>query len=285
MNDGVTGRVRGFSMRDGAELSYRHWAVPDARGAVVAIHGIRSHAGWYTGSCAHMASAGYEVAFLDRRGAGLNRASRGDVVDCRVWVDDLREFVADVRRRLGDRPVHLQAVSWGAKLACATLIEHDDLVDSLVLVAPGLVSKVDVTLGVKLRTAAALVVHPRRLFDVPLTDARLFTDNPDRIAWIEDDPLSLRKCTARFLYQTRRLDRFVRRHARRLRVPALMMLAGRDRIVDNAAVRRLFDTFASRPKEVILYEQAAHTLEFEPDPTPVFNDMVAWLDARRADHG
>ena len=164
-------------------------------------------------------------------------------------------------------------------------LEHPDLVDSLMLVAPGLVSKVDVSLGVKLRTAAALVLNSRKLFDIPLTDARLFTDNPDRIAWIENDPLSLRECTARFFCQTHRLDRFVRRHAGRLRVPTLMMLAGRDRIVDNDAVRMLFEAFASRPKEVIMYEDAAHTLEFEPEPTHVFNDMVTWLEARSTHHG
>lgn len=272
-------------MRDGAELHYRHWGVRSPRGALVAVHGIQSHSGWYTASCAHAASAGYDVVFPDRRGAGLNKASRGDVTDYRVLVDDLCEFVADVRRRLGSLPVHLAAVSWGAKLACAALILKPGLVDSLMLVAPGLVSKVDVSFRVKLRMAAALVFNPRRLFDIPLADARLFTDNPERIDFIENDPLSLRRCTARFLYQTWRLDRLVRRRADELRVPTLMMLAGRDPIVDNDAVRTLFGDFASAPREIVVYERAAHTLEFEPTPVHVFDDMVKWLNARSGIRG
>jgi len=267
-------------MRDGAELYWRHWETRAPRGAIVAVHGIRSHSGWYTLSCAHLASAGYDVVFPDRRGSGLNRTFRGDLTRWQVLVDDLREFVASVRRRLGDLPVHLEAISWGAKLACATLILHPDLADSLVLVAPGLAAKVDVSLAVKLETAAALLVNRRKLFDVPLGDARLFTANPDHIAYIERDALSLRKCTARFLRETRKLDRFVRRRAGRLRVPILMMLAGRDRIVDNEKVRTLFERFASRPKELILYPDAEHTLEFESDVKPILADMVKWLDER-----
>ena len=285
MDERSEGRLRGLAMRDGAELSYRHWEVADPHGAVVAIHGIQSHSGWYTASCAHLAAAGYEVVFCDRRGSGRNEASRGDVTDYHVFIDDLCEFVADVRRRVGQRPVHLEAISWGAKLACATLIEQPNLVDSLMLVTPGLVSKVDVSMAQKLQTAAALTFNPCKLFDIPLADARLFTETPERIEYIETDPLSLRKCTARFLYQTRRLDRFVRRHARELKVPLLMMLAGRDRIVDNDAVRTLFDAFASDPKKMVTYDDAAHTLEFEPQPDAVFNDMVAWLNARGTTHG
>jgi alpha-beta hydrolase superfamily lysophospholipase len=274
------GTIRSFEMRDGAGLCWRHWETPNPRGAVVAIHGIQSHSGWYTASSAHMARAGYDVSFLDRRGSGLNKASRGDVTDWQVFADDLREFALQTRRRLGNVPLHLVAISWGTKLAVASLIQHDEIADSAMLMGPALVPRVDVSFGVKLRTAVALVRRPRKLFDIPLVDPRLFTDNPDRIATIENDPLSLRRCTARFLYQTKRLDRFVARHAHEMRTPALMMLSGRDRIVDNDASRKLFEKFGSATKEVIMYEDAAHTLEFEPDPKPVFADMVRWLDAR-----
>ena len=272
------GAVRTWGMRDGARLHYRHWNAEAPRGAVVAIHGIQSHGGWYVASCAHLAAAGYEVWFLDRRGSGLNTFGRGDVRDYRVFVDDLCEVLTEVRRRVAGEPVHLEAISWGSKLACATLILHPELADSLMLLGPALVPRVDVSFADKLRVAASLVTNPTRLFDVPLNDARLFTANPERIAYIENDALSLRKCTARFLYQTRRLDRFVRRNARKMRTPTLLMLAGHDPIVDNDAVRRLFEEFALPRKEVIIYDEAHHTLEFEPDPGRVFEDMVRWLD-------
>ncbi len=48
------------------------------RGELVFIHGIQSHAGWYEYSCTRFSQAGYRVSFLDRRGAGMNAAARGD---------------------------------------------------------------------------------------------------------------------------------------------------------------------------------------------------------------
>ena len=44
---------------------------------IVYLHGIQSHGGWYEGSCAHLAAAGFPVYFLDRRGSGLNEQDRG----------------------------------------------------------------------------------------------------------------------------------------------------------------------------------------------------------------
>jgi acylglycerol lipase len=272
-------------MRDGAELAWRHWEVRAPRGVVVGVHGIRSHSGWYTGSCGQLASAGYEVVFADRRGAGLNRSFRGDVSDWRVLADDLAEFVESVRRRLAGVPVHLEAISWGARLACAGCILHPEMADSLALVTPGLAAKTDMSFRAKLGVAAACLVNPRRLFDVPLSNARLFTANPDRVAWIDRDELSLTKCTARFLRETRKLERFVRRHAEKLGTPVLMMLAGRDRIVDNDGARGTFDRFGSRLKEVKVYPDAEHTLEFEENPKPIFDDMAKWLDERSRKSG
>jgi len=278
VSEADAGQIGTLAMRDGAELHYRHYAASHPRGVVVAVHGIRSHSGWYVASCAHLARAGFEVFFPDRRGSGLNRHARGDVTHAETFIDDLAEVVAEVRRRLPGVPVHLEAISWGAKLVCATLIRLRDLARSVMLVGPGLASRIDVTPGVKLRIALALAVKSTARFDVPLADARLFTDTPERVRYIADDPLSLRRCTARLLYATRRLDRFVRRHARALRTPMCVMLAGRDRIVDNAGVRRICGRFASQPVEIIEYPDAAHTLEFEPEPTAIFDDMVAWLE-------
>ena len=274
------GTIRSFAMRDGAELYYRHWPAASPRAIVVGIHGIQSHSGWYAPTCAQLAAAGYDTAFLDRRGSGMNKTQRGDATDWRVFADDLGEFIDDARRRLPGKPVHLVAVSWGAKLAVAACIRRPDLVDSLALVCPGLAPRVDVSFAGKLRVALALVTNPARLFDVPLGDARLFTDNPERVAFIENDPLSLRRVTARFLHTTHRLDAFVRDHAREMTTPTMLMLAGRDRIVDNERTRAFFERFASRSKDVILYPEAAHTLEFEPDPSAFRRDLARWLDER-----
>jgi alpha-beta hydrolase superfamily lysophospholipase len=56
------------------------------------------------------------------------------------------------------------------------------------------------------------------------------------------------------------------------------MLAGEDRIVDNARTLEYFRKLAAADRQVIEYPQGHHTLEFEPDPTRYALDLVAWLD-------
>ncbi len=58
----------------------------------------------------------------------------------------------------------------------------------------------------------------------------------------------------------------------------MLMLAGKDRILDNARTKAYFEKFASENKRLIVYPDAHHTLEFEPDPEPFINDLIAWLN-------
>src|SRR5262249_33119380 len=171
----------------------------------------------------------------------------------------------------------LVAVSWGGKLAVALEKFYPGLIAGMALLTPGLCPRVRPPFGQRLAIALARLVSPRRLFPIPLDDPELFTATPRWQAFIRDDPLSLRRATARFLVSSAFLDRALRLAPEEVRAPTLLMLAGRDRIIDNERTRAYFARFASADKQVIEYPEAHHTLEFEPDPTPVFADLARWL--------
>jgi acylglycerol lipase len=180
----------------------------------------------------------------------------------------------------GFSPPFLLAISWGGKLALTLERLHPGLTRGLVLVAPGLCPRVKPPLGQRLRIAWSRLLAPDRLFPIPLDDAELFTATPRWQSYIRDDPLSLRRATARLLVASVFLDIAARRSVGHVRVPVLLLLAGKDRIIDNARTRAYLQRLASADKEVIEYPEAHHTLEFEPDPTPVFADVAAWLEGK-----
>ncbi len=267
--------IETFTASDGYGLRYRHYAPQGTpRGRVVCLHGIQSHGGWYTGSCAYLAERGWDVAFLDRRGSGLNDRGRGDTAGSRRLLLDIAEFLSS---QPGPLPFVL-AISWGGKLAVALEGFRPGLTQGLVLVGPGLWPRVGPPLGQRLAIAFSRLAAPGRLFPIPLDDPQLFTATPARQAFIRDDPLSLRRATARLLVASVFLDRAARRAAPHVRVPTLLMLAGQDRIIDNARTRAWFEHLGSADRDVIEYPQAHHTLEFEPDPTAYFADLAGWLD-------
>lgn len=278
-------RIEFYTARDGRRLAARVWRTEELpRARVVFLHGITSHGGWYGQMASHLATAGFDVHFLDRRGSGLNAEQPGDVEDWRTWIDDVAVYLecgltTDATRSQPRRlPTVLCGISWGGKLAPAVARRHAALVDALALICPGIYSPF---LPRLIKRGILVVPAPdrlkRRRIRIPLRRPELFTDSPRWLEFIAQDPLALRKVTWRFAQADRQLTRFARQSAPFLNLPVLMMLAGRDRIVLNDRTRRFFEQVAGQHKTLVEYGGAAHTLEFERDPSTYFADLTHWL--------
>ncbi len=278
-------KIEHFRASDGYVFHYRHWkpalAVP--RGYVVSLHGIQSHSGWYEYSSRRLAESGYDVRFLDRRGSGMNECQRGHAPHYSRLMNDVAQFLAFVRHH-GDQhapgaPVILQAVSWGGKLAAAVAAARPELVDALALLYPGIHGKIRVRWHerILLRLAKSLGMTHKRV-PIPLDEPALFTDAPAWRQFIFDDPLMLHEATVGFLNASIDLDRAARLSVADIQCPTLLMLAGRDRIVDNDKTRQYFGRIAARRRVLYEYADAAHTLDFEPDRERIFDDLLEWLE-------
>lgn len=266
---------------DGYEIHVTVWPVLGTpRGRVVVLHGVQSHGGWYHRLGRTLAGAGYEAHFPDRRGSGANRADRGHAPSARRLLADLAEWLTTLRKREPAVPTALAGISWGGKLAIITAAEHPRLVDALALICPGLHSRVDVTRRERWEIALAWLTNRRKAFPIPLSDPALFTDSAEGQAFIASDNLSLHAGTAGLMAASFFIDRMVRRVPPKVHQPALLMLAGQDRIVNNALTLGYFESLATPDRELIVYPEAHHTLEFEADPERYALDLIEWLDSR-----
>jgi alpha-beta hydrolase superfamily lysophospholipase len=246
------------------------------RGRVVYLHGVQSHAGWYEHSCTRLAEAGFEVLFPDRRGSGMNNARRGDTPSFRGLLDDVAEFVKPDH----GRTTFIVAVSWGGKLATALASLHPDWLKGLALLCPGYFPRLHPPFLERLAIGVSRFTRPTRRFAIPLNHPELFTARPHWLEFLRNDALSLRQATARFMMESFRLDRFLRTVPAKVTTPVLLMLAERDRIIDNAKTRRFVEQFAATDKTIIEYPGAHHTLEFEPEPRRFVDDLITWLESR-----
>jgi len=242
------------------------------------LHGVQSHGGWYHRLGRSLAAAGYSASFPDRRGSGANSRDRGHTPSARRLNLDVVEWLRAVRSEHAEQPIALAGISWGGKLAVIAAGRQPGLVDALALVCPGLHPRVGVSRRERLAIAWAFFTNRRKSFPIPLSDPALFTDSPDGQSFISADPYSLRQGTAGLLGASFIIDRLVARAPGRIHQPALLMLAGRDRIVDNARTLAYFERLASANREVIEYPEGHHTLEFDPEPSRYALDLVGWLD-------
>lgn len=278
-SDGFVPEHVTIPMDDGVQVHARVVDVASARGVVLYLHGIQSHGGWFEQSAEALAKAGFAVLMPDRRGSGRNEHDRGHVRHCRRWFDDLDCHVAYARQRWGYDRVHVVGVSWGGKLAGAYCGYCREAVASLTLVAPGLYPLVDVSGLTKLYIVWHGIMGSRKPFDIPLNEPALFTSNPQRRQFIADDPLRLMSVTGRFLLMSRRLDVLAARGLLSAVVPVGFFLAGCDRIIHTGRTQRLADSMQQDgvAVECCVYDQAAHTLEFESDNRTYLRDLVAWV--------
>jgi alpha-beta hydrolase superfamily lysophospholipase len=268
-----------YTAGDGYRWRYRRYLPSGgARAQVVCIHGIQSHGGWYVHSCTRLSQAGFAVSFLDRRGSGLNQEQRGDTPGFRRMLDDVAEYLHAIREETPGKRVFLLAISWGGKLAVALQRRHPGLVDGMVLLCPGFFARVRPSLGQRLAIVWSRLVRPRRLFPIPLNDPELFTATPRWLGFLRDDPLTLRRASARFLIESVRLDGYLRFCRKYVRDPLLLLLAERDRIIDNGRTRRFVENLPVADKQIIEYAGAHHTLEFEPAPERFIQDVTHWLE-------
>ena len=274
--------IASFVTSGGYKLHYRHFQpVGMSKGTIVFIHGIQSHGGWYETSCKKFAQAGYRVLFLDRRGSGLNEVSRGDSPSFRTLLDDLKEFLQYQRKEIaGATPLILGAISWGGKIAFGLEIRMASLVDGFILLAPGFCPKVHPTRKERFFIALGSLFSPRRLFNIPLNDPELFTSNPAAQKFLKEDPLALRKATARFLLDSVRLDFYLRIFRTKISKPILLLIAGQDKIIDNEKTIAFVKRFASGSLTVKKYPEAHHTFEFEPEPQKHIEEIEEWLQAQ-----
>jgi acylglycerol lipase len=271
--------VRLFVASDGYPLHVRTWpAVGHPRGQVVVVHGVQSHGGWYHRLGHSLASAGYSASFPDRRGSGANSRDRGHAPSARRLNLDLVEWLRALRLEYPDLPIALAGISWGGKLAVVAAGRHPELVAALALICPGLHPRVGVSRSERLQIAWAFFTNRRKTFVIPLSNPALFTDSPEGQSFIAADPYSLRHGTAGLLAASFIIDRLVALAPGRIRQPALLMLAGQDRIVDNARTLAYFERLASADRTVIEYHEGHHTLEFDPDPSRYALDLIAWLN-------
>ena len=104
-----------FTASDGYRWKYRRYTAQGTpRAELVFVHGIQSHAAWYEHSCTRFSQAGCNVSFLDRRGAGMNDAARGDSPGgFRRLLDDVAEFLTALPRTRGEGTAFRAPVSDG----------------------------------------------------------------------------------------------------------------------------------------------------------------------------
>ena len=266
-------------LADGYRSSYYCWdGQGDAGNCVLYLHGIESHAEWFVQSASLMNSRGWPVVLAERRGSGRNSKDRGHANSYRQLLSDVYCAARYCLHRWPSCRIHLVGVSWGGKLALAAALKRPEVFASLTMITPGLFPRVSLPAKQKLVVLFKQLLEPKAMLAVPLEDAELFTDNPKRIAFIEQDELRLRQASVSFFWASYCLDKLIGRRADRLAMPVHLLLSGQDLIIDSAKTRAWFEGVSAPQKHLSEFPKMAHTLEFASENHGFLEAFGGWLD-------
>ena len=275
----TTNNQQTFITSNGKEIGYAAFESTSgtADTALIYLHGIESHGGWFKIASEMLRQHDLDIFLLDRRGSGINRENRGFIsghVDSyKTLFEDIQTFIQPLREHYDS--IVLIGLSWGGKLALAYSATYPDDIDKLILITPGIRALVDVSFTQKIQIVFGSIFNPTMQIVGPIED-HMFTNTPKYLELIQNDPLKLDNASARFYFQSARLDWYVDKNIKNNSTPTLLFLAENDPIIDNEGVANVM-VKSSAPLTTHLYEDQKHSIQFDA-PKRMTKDIVDWIN-------
>lgn len=263
---------------DGTPLFYRTLFPDDCRALLVVLHGMGEHGGRYARFAEWMGSRGIGTAVPDLRGFGKSGGKR-------AFVRSFSDFHCDVAaihrhlERTGPRvPIFFLGHSFGGLIASSYLANASPpSVKGLVLTSP--------IFGIALRIPAwkhffgllAALLVPGHTEDNRVVPATL-THDPEILGEYAKDGLIYHGITAGLYRELVGMIARRDRIAESLRIPALILQAGEDKIVSRQDTVKFFERLASPDKEMVVYSGWYHEILNETGREEVFAKILTWLE-------
>ena len=276
MADEFTGTVEGAG---GLRLFYRGRSAVDARGRLLAVHGLGDHSGRFEAVAAAAVERGLDFYALDLRGHGRSQGRRGHAAALDRLLQDVDRFRRRARAETSAKPTILLGHSLGG-LVVGRYVQEFGFpgLYGAVLVAPFLeVALKPPAWKLRLGGIADRILPALTLGNEIAVDDQ-FRDVAERQRWLAD-PLVHDRISARLFNEMQRNARLFRSRVDQMRTPFLVLVPGDDRIVSASATVECTKRFGG-PVDVRDYPGAFHALLQDPSTDRVIADISDWIEAR-----
>ncbi|TFW17772.1 alpha/beta hydrolase [Massilia arenosa] len=271
----VSQRHHELTAADGTTLYVADYLLPraQARGSVVVMHGLGEHSGRYRHIAQFFNECGLSVRTYDHRGHGRSSGARGDVIHGDPMVQDA-EIVLDDFAASFDAPPFLFGHSMGGLFACRFALSRLSPLSGLILSSPALsvrLSGLEMTMLNTLDRFLPWLGVPNGL------KVDKLSHRSDVVAAYKADPLVHGKISARLLRSMLGSIDYCQSHAAQLTVPALIVAAGDDHLVDAEGSKRFHASAPASLCELRMYPGLYHEIFNENGAEAPFEDVRQWL--------
>jgi len=263
-------------------LFYRNHMAEIEKARMVIVHGLGEHSGRYLALADHLAGLGFSLWIPDLRGHGKSGGDRGHVDTFDDYIRDVREVLDQARiGKPAETPVFLLGHSMGGLVAILVALEHQGLIDGLVLSSPALGVAVPLPAVKKIAATCLARLFPRLGIKNELDPQNVSRDPEIVRKYIADPLVHDRVSTSWFIQFFKAMDRAFDRAAD-IQLPTLIQAAGEDRLVNTHAVETFFAKLTMPDRKLKVFSDLYHEIynETEPDRERVIAALTSWLTDR-----
>lgn len=263
----------------GLRLFTRHWPHPAPKATVAIVHGFGEHSGRYAHVARALHDRGYRVFAFDLRGHGKSEGPRAYVQSFDAFLGDVGAYLRWVDAQAPDRPRFLLAHSLGGCISTLFTLRHRPKLAGLVLSGPALKLGEDFS-PAKIAAGRFLGRYFPRL-PIEKLDSGSVSRDPEVVRAYQADPLVFHGWVRTgFGLAFMAAAEEVGERMEEVDLPLLVLQGAKDRLVNKAGGRELYERARSKDKTLTVYPDLYHEVFNEPERQAVLSDLCAWLDRR-----
>jgi alpha-beta hydrolase superfamily lysophospholipase len=267
-----------WSNAEGLVFQSRSWEPEEGlRGILVLVHGLGEHTGRYEPVGRFFAESRYALAGFDMRGHGLSAGPRGHTPNYDALLDDVSNFLGQVRRRFPHIPLFLYGHSLGGNLVLNLALRRRPGIQGVIATSPWLrvafePARPKLVLAQVLNWIAPAFTQEWGLETDDLSHDMQAVDAYDA------DPLIHGRISARLFVAVSEAGRWALEHAAEFPLPLLLMHGSADQVTSPEASEEFAVRAAGKQVTWRRWDGLFHELHNEVSRGQVLDFAVHWLD-------
>jgi alpha-beta hydrolase superfamily lysophospholipase len=272
-----------FSWRTGSDQLKIHGKVwqplpgTPTHAVIALVHGMGEHSGRYRRLAEFFTARGIAVISYDQRGHGKSEGKQGHITHYNQLLDGIDELLEKTRLQFKNKPIFLYGHSMGGNLVLNYALKKPNTVKGIVVTGPWLRLAFDPP-AIQVKLANLM----RNLYPGFSQASGLKTENlsrdPEVVKAYTRDRLVHDRITASFFVNLYQAGLYALQHANELKVPALLMHGGSDKIT-SAQASEEFAKKASLVTQFHLWDGMYHEIHNEPEREVVLTKVFDWISA------
>jgi alpha-beta hydrolase superfamily lysophospholipase len=268
---------------DGASLPLRNWLPKtDTKAVLVALHGFNDYSNFFDKPGAYFSAHGVACYAYDQRGFG-DAPQRGLWAGIQAYADDLRTFVALLKRRYPRQPLYLLGESMGGAVVMAAMkVSEIPDVEGIILVAPAIWARETMPwyqtglLGILAHTLPGLTLTGESI-------GVQASDNIDMLRALGRDPLVIKKTRVEAIYGLTDLMDAAFYSAEQLQSKTLLLYGEKDEVIPKQPTYAFLQRFLAKEKTlsgrktVGFYATGYHMLLRDLKAEIPWQDILSWI--------